>query len=265
MTRAISIKILGLCIMFALVWFIEPLWLAWTLAGAVFVIMAAWIAWGVFNVNSSMWVRTYWRAPTESNRVALTFDDGPDPNFTPDILKVLADKDAPAAFFVVGERVAEHPEIAKAIHDAGHLIGNHSHTHPLGMNFRLHAGIRREITACNNAVRNATGATPRFYRAPHGFKNPALGDVLIDEGLACVGWQIRAFDAVRQDAATIAKRIVDATRPGGVILLHDGGGLQGTDSREGTVSALPVIIDGLRARGLEIVRLDKLLEMPVTA
>jgi peptidoglycan/xylan/chitin deacetylase (PgdA/CDA1 family) len=227
----------------------------------VLVALIAVMSWAVFNVNSSVWARTLWRAPTPDKQVALTFDDGPDPVFTPQVLDMLKEKGVKAAFFCVGERVRAHPELTRRIHEEGHVLGNHSDSHAMWINFGLHARLRREISDANAAIQQAAGVRPRLYRAPHGFKNPALGDVLRGEGMLSIGWQARGFDAVVNDAARIAQRIVDKAAPGGVILLHDGAGLQGTEDRQATLEALPVVIDGLRARGLEIKRLDELLDV----
>ncbi|MCC6466486.1 MAG: polysaccharide deacetylase family protein, partial [Planctomycetes bacterium] len=229
----------------------------WWVAGAVLAATLALLGWGVFAVNSSLWAPTRWRGPGQA--VALTFDDGPDPAFTPRVLDILRDKQTPAAFFVVGSRVSAQPQLASRIAREGHLLGNHSHNHGLGINFSLHRRLRDELSGCNRALQLAAGVTPAFYRPPPGFKNPALGDVLRELGMVAVGWQVRAFDAVRQDAEAIIRRVLQGVRPGGVILLHDGAGLQGSAGRDATLAALPAIIDGLRAKGLRIVRLDELL------
>jgi peptidoglycan/xylan/chitin deacetylase (PgdA/CDA1 family) len=260
MVKAIFIKIIAIAGVAAALRFGDGAD-GWIAAVVIVALTLAWLAWGVFNVNSSMWADTAWRAPEPVKAVALTFDDGPDPRFTPEILRVLAEKKVKAAFFSVGSRVIENPDLTKQIHDAGHIIGNHSESHGMWINFSLHKRLRREIQDTNAAIRQAIGHVPRLYRAPHGFKNPALGDVLATEEMLAVGWQVRGFDAVSGNAAKIAQRVVNGASPGGVILLHDGAGLQGTDDRSATVEALPVIIDGLRARGLEIVRLDELLKL----
>lgn len=239
----------------------------WSWLGALAVLTAflVLVGWAVFNVNSSFWARTLWRSPAPDKAVALTFDDGPDPDFTPKVLALLREKGVQAAFFCVGSRVREHPALAKQIAEEGHLLGNHSDSHAMWINFSWRRRLREEISACNTAIEQAAGVKPRLYRAPHGFKNPALGDVLREQGMVAIGWQVRGFDAVVNDAARIAKRIVDKAKPGGVILLHDGAGLQGSADRAATLAALPVVIDGLRARGLEIVRLDELLQVEAYA
>jgi peptidoglycan/xylan/chitin deacetylase (PgdA/CDA1 family) len=194
MAKALAIKVLALLGVFAALWLGDGPG-SWLIAGLIALLTFALIAWGVFDVNSSLWTPTLWRAPGV-NAVALTFDDGPDLEFTPRVLEILA----------------------------------------------------REIDRCNEAIETAIGKRPRFYRAPHGFKNPALGDVLAKLAMTCVGWQVRGFDAVRSDANSIARRVVRKARAGGILLLHDGSGLQGTRDRSATLNAWPMIIDGLRAR-----------------
>jgi peptidoglycan/xylan/chitin deacetylase (PgdA/CDA1 family) len=203
MAKALAIKILALLGVFAALWLGDGPG-SWLIAGLIALLAFALIAWGVFDVNSSLWTPTLWRAPGV-NAVALTFDDGPDLEFTPRVLEILA----------------------------------------------------REIDRCNEAIETAIGKRPRFYRAPHGFKNPALGDVLAKLAMTCVGWQVRGFDAVRSDANSIARRVVRKARAGGILLLHDGSGLQGTRDRSATLNAWPMIIDGLRARGFAFKRLDE--------
>jgi peptidoglycan-N-acetylglucosamine deacetylase len=235
---------------------------SWWVAACVLAAFLAVVGRGVFAVNSGLWARTLWRAPEAVNAVALTFDDGPDPAFTPKVLDLLKTRGARAAFFCVGERVRAHPELARRIHEEGHLLGNHSDSHAMWINFGGRRRLRAELNACNAAIAAAAGVTPALYRAPHGFKNPALGDVLRELGMTAVGWQARALDAVRQDADAIVRRLVDGAAPGGVLTLHDGSGLQGSRERKATLAALPVILDGLHARGLKVVRLDELLNMP---
>ncbi len=215
----------------------------------------------VFDANSSFWAPTVWRAPRPTNAVALTFDDGPDPEFTPRVLAILAEKNVAAAFFVVGRRAEAHPELVAETVRGGHIVGSHSYTHDLGFHFRLWGGIRRELVACNQAIARATGRDPLLFRSPQGFKNPALGDVLRELGMTAVGWQVRGLDAIERDPEAILRRIVKGARPGGVIAMHDGAGLLGTQSRAPTLDALPKLIDALRAAGLEFARLDALLDL----
>ena len=256
MAKAFAIKTLAVVGIFFALWFGVAPW-SYASAGAILAGALALIAWGVFNVNSSLWAPTLFQVPG-IKAVALTFDDGPDSTFTPRVLEILAREKVHATFFIVGERAKMNPQLLSEIDQQGHLLGNHSFSHAWNINFSLHGRLTHEITACQEAIKAATGKEPRFYRAPHGFKNPATGDVLARLGLTCVGWQVRGFDAVSSNANGIARRLVLRAKSGGVLLLHDGAGLQGTSDRSATLEALPMIIEGLRARGFEFKRLDEL-------
>lgn len=213
----------------------------------------------VLHPNASVWTKTVWRAPGDSDAVALTFDDGPDPSLTPEILRVLDEHGVRAAFFVVGEAAREHPEYLARIHEAGHLVCNHTDTHGMDFHFRLWGPIRRELRACNDAIAAVIRKQPTFFRAPQGHKNPALCDVLNQMDMTAVGWQVRGLDSITADARIVADRILRGVEPGGVIQLHDGSGYGGRAQRRATVEALPAIIDGVRERGLRFARLDELV------
>ena len=114
---------------------------------AIFVAGTALLFAVVLHPNASLWARTVWRAPVETNRVALTFDDGPDPKTTRSVARILSERDVRAAFFVVGERALAHPEIVAELHAAGHLVSNHSHTHSSSFHFGLWDRARRELRA----------------------------------------------------------------------------------------------------------------------
>jgi peptidoglycan/xylan/chitin deacetylase (PgdA/CDA1 family) len=257
MAKAFGIKLLAAIGVFVALWFgVAPT--SWWIAGLIALSAFSLMAWGVFDVNSSLWAPTLWRVPGV-NAVALTFDDGPDPEFTPRILEILAREKVRATFFVVGERARANPDLVREIDRQGHLIGNHSFSHAKNINFAFHARLTREIKRCNEVIEAAIGKRPQFYRAPHGFKNPAVGDVMAKLAMTCVGWQVRGFDAVRSDASAIARRLVLKARAGGILLLHDGSSLRGTQDRGATLEALPLVIDGLRARGFAFKRLDELI------
>lgn len=256
MVKAAAIQILAALVVIAVLWLGDPP-TSWWIAGLVAFSATSLIVWGIFDVNSSLWAPTLWHVPG-INAVALTFDDGPDPEFTSRVLEILAREKVTATFFVVGERALVHRDLLCEIDRQGHLVGNHSFSHAWNITFALRAGLTREITRCNDAIEAAIGKRPRFYRAPFGFKNPALGDVMAIQGMTCVGWQVRGFDAVRSNPSTIARRLVLKAKPGGILLFHDGSGLQGTRDRSATLEALPMIIDGLRARGIAFKRLDEL-------
>ena len=260
MRRSLWIKVPTVVLAVAAFWWLGGALGVAAAAGVFFAGMALLLA-VVIHPNAGLWAKTASRAPRATDRVALTFDDGPDPETTLAIARILEERQVQAAFFVVGERARAHPEVLAALHEAGHLLCNHSDTHAMTFHFQLWGAARRELRACNQAIAAVLGMEPTLFRSPQGIKNPALGDVLRSMGLTAVGWTARGLESLGGDAATIARRVLSKVRPGGVILLHDGGGFGGRAEQTATVEALPEIIDGLRARGMEPARLDELLEV----
>ncbi len=189
------------------------------------------------------------------NEIALTFDDGPDPDVTPRVLDQLDAAGARATFFCIGRRVEAHPEIAAEIVRRGHRIENHTHTHPNLFAFYLTPALRKEIEDAQRAIESATGHRPRLFRAPAGLRNPLLDWVLHRTGLRLVSWTRRGFDGVRgvdHDPAAVARRLLSGLAPRDILLLHDGSAL-----REGgnpkVLEVLPRVLDALAARGLKSV------------
>ena len=258
MLRSLWIKIPTLVAAVAAFWWLDGVA---AIVAPILIVLAgtAALLWFVLDPNASVWTPTVWRAPGDSNAVALTFDDGPDPATTPEVLRVLDENGVRAAFFVVGEAAREHPEYLAQIHEAGHLLCNHTDSHGLDFHFRLWGPVRRELRACNEAIAAVIRKEPTFFRSPQGHKNPALCDVLSEMDLLAVGWQVRGLDSVSADSDAIARRVLRQLRPGGVIQLHDGAGYGGRADRKPTVEALPAIIEGVRARGLRFARLDELV------
>lgn len=260
MLRSLLIKLPALLLAIAALALGHDAW-AWVLAAMALGAGAVLLVWQLFHPNAKLWARTVSSAADSRAQVALTFDDGPDPDFTPQVLDILRERGVRAAFFVVGERAEQHPELLARAAREGHIIGNHSHSHGLDFHFKLWRAARRELDACDAVIERVIGHRPALFRSPQGFKNPALGDVLRERGKLCVGWQARGFDAIERRAEIIERRVLSAVRAGSVVLLHDGSGLNGTHDRSPTIEALPKIIDALRARGLSLVRLDELLDV----
>src|SRR5690606_7328448 len=166
----------------------------------------------VLHPNAGLWAKPLWRAPRDTNAVALTFDDGPDPSATPAIAKILAEHGVRAAFFVIGERARAHPELVAQLHEAGHLVCNHTDTHTMRFHFGLWGAFRRELRACNEAIAAVIGRQPTLFRSPQGHKNPALCDVLREMRMTPIGWQVRGLDAVGGDASAIVRRVLSGAR-----------------------------------------------------
>lgn len=188
--------------------------------------------------------------PSHASRgeVALTFDDGPDPELTPQVLAMLARSEARASFFLIGERARRHPALVRAILDGGHSIENHTDTHPtffaaLGM-----AGQRRQILRAQHSLRQA-GAEPRWFRPPMGLRSPLLDPVLAGLGLHHASWTWRSADAVLPDAGQILHRL-RRVGAGDVVLLHDGTWRADASGQPPLLRVLPALLARLRQQGL---------------
>jgi peptidoglycan-N-acetylglucosamine deacetylase len=194
-------------------------------------------------------------AAARRGEVALTFDDGPDPEVTPRVLDLLAARGARASFFCVGRRAAAYPEIAAAAAAAGHRLENHTHTHPGHFAFRSPRVMEREIAGAQEAIAGACGRAPRLFRPPAGFRAPWTDLVLHRSGLALATWTRRGFDAVARDPRRVADRLLRGLAAGDVLLLHDGGSARDRAGRPVVLEALPRLLDALAARGLRAVPL----------
>ncbi|HVF61721.1 MAG TPA: polysaccharide deacetylase family protein [Thermoanaerobaculia bacterium] len=194
-------------------------------------------------------------AAAARGEVALTFDDGPDPEVTPRVLDLLAARGARASFFCVGRRVEAHPQVAAAVAAAGHRLENHTHTHPAHFAFRGPRVMEREIAGAQEAIGGACGRAPVLFRPPAGFRAPWTDLVLHRSGLALATWTRRGFDAVARDPRQVAERLVRGLAAGDVLLLHDGGGARDRNGRPVVLEALPRLLDALAARGLHAVSL----------
>ena len=177
---------------------------------------------------------------------ALTFDDGPNPPDTLRLLDVLAGLGVCAVFCLVGEHVRAHPEVAARIAAAGHLLGNHSWRHD-DLGERDAADVRADLAATSAAIEDATGAPVPFFRAPYGHWGVST-QVAADLGMVPLGWQLAVEDWLTPGAQVLADRIRDGLEPGGVVLLHDGGG-----DRHGTVDAVARVVPELVAAGWQAV------------
>ena len=154
--------------------------------------------------------------------VWITIDDGPDPATTPALLEILDRHAAPAAFFLIGAKARRHPELVRDIVRRGHLIGNHSHTHPSAHFWRLRPdALWRELHTCQQTLADITGSPPTLFRPPVGHHNLFLGPPLRALGLTMVMWNCRGFDGVYRHVPRILQRLGRGLRPGAIILIHD--------------------------------------------
>ncbi|MFJ4681741.1 polysaccharide deacetylase family protein [Streptomyces sp. NPDC088789] len=155
--------------------------------------------------------------------MVLTFDDGPDPAYTPDILDTLAAYDVPAMFFVCGEMAAEHPGLLERMADEGHVVANHTWSHPLLTQLgrgRIHSEMERTC----ETIEQGCGEWPRWFRAPYGAWNRAAFQLGAELGMEPLAWTVDTLDWTEPGAGTIVARVHEGAGPGVVVLSHDAGG-----------------------------------------
>ena len=196
-----------------------------------------------------------WRGPRASASVALTFDDGPDPDTTPRVLDILAAHGVRGAFFLIGRRAAASPALARRIAAEGHDLGNHTWSHR-SLWLSSPAETRRQVGEGHDAIAQAAGAAPRFFRPPWGLTNLALFPHLRRLGTPCVFWTVQPEGARAADASVQISRCRRRAGPGAILDLHDADGVPGAGERLGR--ALPGIIASLRGAGLGLVPLRDL-------
>jgi len=194
-------------------------------------------------------------AAARRGEVALTFDDGPDPEVTPRVLDLLDRRGVRASFFCIGRRAAACPEVAAEIARRGHAIENHSHTHPHAFVLYPPRALGRQIDAAQEALARAAGRAPRLFRAPAGLRSFLLERELARRGLALASWTRRAFDTVRGRPEAVAAALLDGLAAGDVLLLHDGGAARTAGGSPVVLEALPRLLDGIAERGLRPVPL----------
>jgi peptidoglycan/xylan/chitin deacetylase (PgdA/CDA1 family) len=184
------------------------------------------------------------RRTTGTQEVALTFDDGPDPGWTPQVLGLLRQYHLKATFCVIGIYAAEFPQLVRQIVAEGHTLCNHTWRHDLGLGSRGKAAILDDLTRTNNAIRAAAPqARISYYRQPGGLWTQDLVAIARQLGMTPLHWAVDPQDWRKPGAQAVASRVTSATHPGSIVLMHDGGG-----DRSGTVNALRTILPNLTAR-----------------
>jgi peptidoglycan-N-acetylglucosamine deacetylase len=191
-------------------------------------------------------------AAANRNEIALTFDDGPDPDVTPKVLDILDSHQAKASFFVIGDKAAAHPELVREIVKRGHSIENHSRKHSHVFGFFAWTALRKDIGAAQDIIAGITGRPPTFFRSPMGIRNPLLDPVIARLGLRYITWTRRGFDTVAHDPAVVLKRLTRDLSAGDILLLHD---RRTSGQRAMVLEVLPALLDRIAAAGLKPVSL----------
>lgn len=229
------------------------LWLALLgiAAGAVFTLNAV-------LPGTDFYGPTFSEVKTSQKIVALTFDDGPYPPYTGQILDILRERQVPATFFVIGRNAKKHPDLVRRMVAEGHQVGNHTYNH-VDLLKADRQEIGDEVDRADRVVKEITGQSCVAFRPPHGFRDAVVLEVMAERKLKVVEWSVASRDWTNPGVDTIVRRTVNKVRSGAVILLHDGDGVSSGDSRAQTVEATRLIIDALAAQGYKFVTVTEIL------
>ena len=204
------------------------------------------------------WTRLPETAATRS-AVAITIDDGPHPDITPRVLRLLEEHGAQATFFCVGEKVRRYSELAREILQRGHTIENHSQRHIHNFSLLGPGGLLEEVGRAQESIAEVTGVTPRFFRAPAGLRNPFLDPVLAWLDLRLASWTRRGFDTVSRDPDAVLGKLTRHLGGGDILLLHDGHPGRAPSRQPIILEVLPRLLDAVAEAGLKPVTLRSAL------
>ncbi|CAN5372943.1 hypothetical protein BH09PSE5_BH09PSE5_30570 [soil metagenome] len=201
------------------------------------------------------------RASAERSEVAITIDDGPDPEVTPAMLDLLDAHGARATFFCIADRARAHPALTRELVARGHSVQNHSASHRHNFSLLGPRGFRTELSKAQDILAQLAGRAPTLFRAPAGLRNPFLGPVLHDLGLTLVSWTRRGYDTRERDPAIVSTRLTSGLAAGDILLLHDGHAARTSAGRPVVLDVMPSLLARCVQQGLRTVTLPDALTM----
>ncbi|MBM1105515.1 polysaccharide deacetylase family protein [Aurantibacter crassamenti] len=242
---ALLVTLIGLNFVTAIPWISYPviliLWFLLTLCGSFF------IRWNYHLTSLSE------NKNVIESQISLTFDDGPNPEFTPKILELLEQYNAKATFFLIGKHAEKHPNIVQNILRQGHSIGNHTYSHTNDFGFFRTNKVINELRTTNTIVEKISGYKMRLYRPAFGVTNPSIQEAVTKLNVSSIGWSVRSLDTTNRSEEVILKRITAKVTKGDIILLHD------TSTK--TVDVLERLLLFLQVNNLKSVPVEQLLKI----
>jgi peptidoglycan/xylan/chitin deacetylase (PgdA/CDA1 family) len=241
----IAISLIGLLHVFSGV----SLW--WlTLPSTVYLTIAIY---GSAIIQSNFHAHTYCQGNVSAKEIALSFDDGPNREYTPKVLSALAQHNAPATFFVIGKNIQGNESILKQMDAQGHCIGNHSYTHSSYLDFKSCQGFKNELNMTAERVFDVIGKRMKLFRPPFGVTTPNLAKAASALNYHLIGWSVRSFDTTKDSVQIITRRVQSQIKPGAIILFHD--------SSDKTIEALKQTLSFAKQNGYKIVSVERLLKI----
>lgn len=240
-----------MCCLIGLLYYFTGLSLWWLLLPVI--IYKAFLFYGSANIQSGFYVKVHCSSDTAEKKIAITFDDGPNTEITPEILAVLAEYNAPATFFVIGKNIQGNENIVRQMDKGGHTIGNHTFSHSFFIDFKSKLGFIYELDITSDAVYNIIGKRMKFFRPPYGVTTPHLAKAAKALNYNVIGWNVRSLDTTDDNEETITKRVLSQVKPGAIILFHD--------TSEKTVQVLKQTLNFAKENGFKIVSIEELLNI----
>jgi len=206
---------------------------------------------GSYFVQANYFVDMLHHGSREQNKIALTFDDGPQPGFTSQVLDILKQKQVPALFFLIGQNIKSNEQDLLRMSNEGHIVGNHSYSHNYWFSLKRANDMLADIKRCDEEIERVIAKKPKLFRPPYGVTNPMVANSIKQGNYTGIGWSLRSYDTSAKDAQKLLTKILAKVKNGDVILLHEWG--------PHTIEILPALIDKSRKLGFEFVRADELL------